>query len=165
MLTLNFFKENSGQEPYDKKLFWTLLGDTEDLEKIPKHHREQLLFLNKEASDFAYQYLDDLNILDPKLWQPFEYLKFQKKEIYQFNNDFSSYKKWLYQRGIPFQNWVLVLPNYNEHPMLMTWKMLLNYSNDIFAMSDDLLIFDCSQNWYLFHYHEGETSFVSNFTD
>lgn len=165
MFNLDFFKENSGQEPYDKKLFWTLLGDTEDLEKIPKQHREQLLFLNKNAAEFIYQYIEDLNILDTKLWQPFEHLKFQKKEIYLFKNDFSSYKKWLYQRGIPFQHWVLVLPNYNEHPMLLTWKMLLKYSTDIFALSDDLLIFDCSQNWYLFHYHEGETNFVSNFTD
>ena len=162
MLTLDFFKENSAQIPHTTTPCWTLLGDATDLEKIPEHHREQLLFLNKEAADFAYQYLDDLQILDEKLWQPFAHLKFNTQEKLNHFEDDKTLKKWLYQREIAFANWVLVLPNFNSFPMLITWKMLLNYSNDIFAHSDDLLIMDFTQTWYLLHYHEGETTFVKN---
>lgn len=133
MLTLDFFKENSAQIPHTTNPFWTLLGDATDLEKISAHHREQLLFLNKEAADFVYQYLDDLNILDTKLWQPFVHLKFNTQEKLNHFEDDKTLKKWLYQREIAFATWVLVLPNFNSFPMLMTWKMLLNYSNDIFA--------------------------------
>lgn len=162
MLTEQYFKENSNTEPFEKSPFWTLLGDAADLEKIPVHHREQLLFLNKIASIFVYQYVEDLKIVDQKLWQPFVHVKFQKQEKFRSNSDFITYKKWLYQRGTPFSTWILVVPNYNSHPMLMTWKMLLNYTDDIFGTSDDLLILDFSQSWYLFHYHDGETTFIKN---
>ena len=64
MLTEHYFKDNSSVEPYEKSPFWTLLGDADDLEKIPFHHREQLLFLNRISSDFGYQYIEDLNVLD-----------------------------------------------------------------------------------------------------
>lgn len=160
MFTLNFFKENSSPIPFDKEPYWTLLGDAVDLRKILPHHREQLFFLNKKAADFIYTYIDELQVLDKQLWQPFKNHDFKLKEKYQTNSDFQSYKKWLYQRGIAFSNWVLVLPNYNSHPMLMTWKMVLKYTSDIFGTSDDILIFDFSQSWYLFHYHEGETTLI-----
>ena len=162
MLTEQYFKDNSSVEPYEKSPFWTLLGDADDLEKIPFHHREQLLFLNRISSDFVYQYIEDLKIVHDKLWEPFVDLNYQKQEKFTVNSDFKAYKKWLYNRGIPFATSVLVLPNYNSHPMLMTWKMLLKYIDDIFGTSDDLLIFDFSQTWFLFHYHDGETTFVSN---
>ena len=160
MFTLAFFKENTSSIPFDDKPFWTLLGDENDLEKIPTHHREQLLFLNQKATEFIYQYVDDLNILDSKLWQAFKNHDFKNEENYSLNSDFQSYKKCLYQRGIAFSNWVLVLPNYNSHPMLMTRKMLLKYTSDIFGTSDDILIFDFSQTWYLFHHHDGESTFI-----
>ncbi|MCA5005238.1 hypothetical protein [Sphingobacterium bovistauri] len=160
MFTLTFFKENSEQNPLSKTPYWTLLGDENDLEKIPAHHREQLLFLNEKVSDFIYQYVEDLQILNKDLWQPFDHFQFQHQEKYKLSSNKKAYKKWLYQRGIPFADWILVIPNFNVHPMLMTWKMLLNYAEDIFAMSDDLLIFDFSQTWFLFHYHERETTLI-----
>lgn len=161
MFTAEYFRQNSGVEPATNSPFWTLLGDAEDLAKIPLHHRAQLLFLNKESSELVYQYVEDLKIVNQKLWEPFAELEFQKKEKFLFYLDIKTYKKWLYKREISFSTWILVLPNYNTHPMLMTWKMLLNYANEIFGNSDDLLIMDFSDTWYLFHDHDGEATFVS----
>lgn len=161
MLTEDYFKRKSALQPKDKPPYWTILGDEYDLARIPLHHREQMLFLNEEACDFAYRYINDLNLLNDQLWQPFEHLYCSTIEKYTTDANNQAFKKWLYQRGIAFSTWILVIPNYNSYPMLMTWKMLLKYAEDIFSQSDDYLLMDCSQRWYLFYYHEGEATFIS----
>jgi len=40
----------------------------------------------------------------------------------------------------------------------MTWKMVLKYAHDLFAIGDTL-VFDQTLNWCLFNYHEGQLSY------
>jgi hypothetical protein len=70
-------------------------------------------------------------------------------------------RKWLYQRGVPFQRRVfLSWDNYTA--AITTWKMMVRYWNVFWhPSSDDLFVFDEAQSWLLFLWHEEQMFFWS----
>jgi hypothetical protein len=70
-------------------------------------------------------------------------------------------RKWLYQRGVPFQHPVFLSWSDTEAAMT-TWKMVVKYWDDLwYPGSDDLAVFDESLSWALFLWHEEEAFFAS----
>jgi hypothetical protein len=141
---------------------WTLFGGVEDFDKLPETHKLQILFLDKTASKFIYEFSSSAKLVTGEICEPFA------KDNFKTVNSFSIFsdpdesrqdlKKWLFNRGIPFHTWVFVLPNYNDYPILTTWKMVVKYSGDIF-FSDDVTIFDATLNWCLFYFHHDKIVF------
>ena len=159
MVNLNNIKEHSVDRPNNLTMF----GGPEDFDKIPNIHKEQLLFLDKEATKFIYEYCSSAKLIaDDDFWQPFSKGNFKTTEEYSNFLDTEEskqeLKKWLFNRGIEFQNWIFILPNYNDYPILTTWKMVIKYSNDLFN-NDDLTIFDRTLNWCMFYFHPGKLFF------
>ncbi len=71
-------------------------------------------------------------------------------------------RKWLYQRGIPFQQRVWLSYD-GQCGIETTWKILIKYwSAFYYPSSDDLTVIDGSFNWALFFFHEDEVFFGSN---
>ncbi len=71
-------------------------------------------------------------------------------------------RKWLYQRGLPFRQWVL-LSYQPEWAILTTWTMLVKYWDDFYyPISDDLTVTDGSFAWALLFFHEHAIFFGSN---
>ena len=141
---------------------WSLFGSAQEFDNLPETHREQILFLDKAASKYIYEFSSDAHLMTGGLWDPFAKGNF--KQVEEFSN-FSRtpesnerLKKWLFNRGIPFPTWVFVLLNGNEGPLLMTWKMLIKYSDCLFIM-DDVMVFDNTLNWCLFFFHEDKMFF------
>ena len=134
-----------------------------EFDALPETHKDQILFLDKVASDYIYSFTGpSFNLVSGDLWDPFAKGNFKHvEEFTDFTNHPESWqhlKKWLYQRGIPFSTWVFVLPNGIGGPILTTWKMVVRYSRDLFIM-DDLMVFDRSLNWCLFFFHEDRLFF------
>jgi hypothetical protein len=140
----------------------TIIGTAKEFDTLPETHQAQLLFLNEAASKFLYKFLSDAHLITSGFWAPFEKGNFKTvEEFSQLNRTDESkqlVKKWLYQRGIAFGNWVYVLQNGPEPAMLMTWKMVIKYSADLF-IHHDVVIFDQTTNWCLVFFHEDKLFF------
>lgn len=71
-------------------------------------------------------------------------------------------RKWLYQRGLPFQRRVLLCYQ-PEWSIETTWKLFIKYwSAFYYPYSDDLTIIDGSFQWALLFYHEHTAFFGTN---
>jgi len=71
-------------------------------------------------------------------------------------------KKWLYQRGLPFEKLVFLSLQPTE-AMIVPWKLLIKYFNSFYySTSDDLTVMDQGLNWALLFYHEDEIYFGTN---
>jgi len=138
-----------------------LFGTAADFDNLPGTHREQILFLDKAASEYLFSFTDDWsNLLTGGGWDPFAKGNFRTVETYPGNFGTESkdeLKKWLYQRGIPFKNWVFLLTN-TEPALMLTWKMVVKYAAILFGF-DDTMVFDHTLNWCLFYYHEDRMFF------
>ena len=140
----------------------TVFGSAADFDALPETHKAQILFLDKTAEKYLYEFVEKARMLSNGGWAPFENGNFKTVEQYSHSADLEKnnplLKKWLYNRAIPFGNWVFVLCDSNNEPLLMTWKMLIKYASDIFLIGD-AMVFDQTINWCLFNYHDGELSF------
>lgn len=137
---------------------WTLLGSPEEFDALTDQHKDQLIFLNKEASDFLYTYFKASKFHTGPIWEPFQKKNFKYVDRLKLEEMDDSIKKWLYNRGIPFSKWVYVLPNYGKEPITMTWKMVVKHHHKLF-FGDDVVIFDESNQWCLSYWHEDEITF------
>ena len=140
----------------------TLFGNGAQFDALPATHQAQILFLNETASAFVWQYSADAHLVTGGLWAPFEQNNFKEVTVFddfsQQEASWQSLKKWLYNRGIAFDNWVYMLEEGNQQAILLTWKMVIKYAADLFIMSD-LMFFDNTLNWCLFYFHEGKLFF------
>lgn len=134
---------------------WTIFGSEEQFRALPDATKDQIVFLDKQATDYLLDLAHTSRLITSGGWDPF---KDNFRSVETFNR-FSCtdesrqlLKKWLYHRGIRFSNQVFVLQN-NDNAILTTWKMILRYSPVIFP-GDDVMIFDQTLNWCLFYYHE-----------
>ncbi|QNA46594.1 hypothetical protein [Lacibacter sediminis] len=143
----------------------TVFGSAASFDALPETHKAQILFLDKTAEKYLYEFVENARMLSNGGWAPFEKGIFKTVEQYEHAVDLQEniplLKKWLYNKGIPFGNWVFVLCDSNEQPLLMSWKMLIKYAYDIFLIGDTLL-FDPSRNWCVFNYHEGQLFFAKD---
>lgn len=137
----------------------TIFGSATDFYALPETHKAQILFLDKAAEKYLYEFIEHAGLLTGSGWDPFKEGNFKTVEQYEQAGDLQTnlplLKKWLYNRGIPFRNWVFVLCDTRSQPLLMTWKMVLKYASDLFLIGDTL-VFDQTLNWCLFSYHEGQ---------
>jgi len=87
-----------------------------------------------------------------------------KKHFNEFN-EFSfgenqQVKKWLYERGIPFDSKVFWVTQ-PEWGLILTWKMLIKFSDRIFFATDEI-IWDKTLNWCLIYDHNDIFYFGKN---
>ncbi len=143
----------------------TVFGSAGDFNALPETHKAQILFLDKTAEKFLYEYVENAQLLSNGGWAPFEKGIFKTVDQYEHAVDLQEnnplLKKWLYSKGIPFSNEVFVLCDSNPQAVLITWKMLIKYAFDIFLIGDTL-VFDQTGNWALFQYHEGQLFFAKD---
>jgi len=124
---------------------------------LPEVDKDQLFFLNKEANNFLHHFFglsfSDCDSLEWTVGFPYVGNSFKKDE-FKHRHKGLPLKKWLYKRGVPFSKWVYVMQGYStKFPMLMTWKMVIKYSEILFE-GDDFYIFDESTQWCLKYHHD-----------
>lgn len=141
----------------------TFFGNAQHFDALPETHKEQILFLNKTAREYLIRFSGpSANLVTGHSWDPFVKGNFKTVEecpvLYDLPEGHQLLKKWLFHRGIAFKTWVFVLFEGFDDPMMMTWKMLVKYSDLIF-FGEDVMVFDNSLNWCLFYYHENQLFF------
>lgn len=146
----------------DRPDLWNFIGSVKEFDNLPETHKEQILFLEKAAGKYIFEFASIANLTTGGFWDPFIKGNFKTVEefdkLYENEEGKQALKKWLFNRGIPFQAWVFVLMEAYETPMLMTWKMLIKYSDYIF-FGQDTMIFDNTLNWCLVYFHEHKMFF------
>ena len=161
MIDLNNIKNFTTIRPVGGSIF----GSEADFDALPETHKAQILFLDKTAEKYLYEFVENARLLSNGGWAPFDKGIFKTVEQYShvvdLHDNIPLLKKWLYNRGIPFRNWVFVLCDSNPQPLLMTWKMFIKYAFDIFLVGDTM-VFDQTINWCLFNYHEGQLFYAKD---
>ncbi len=138
---------------------WSFLYSPEEASTIPEVHKDQIFFLNKEASSFLRNYLESSKIVTGPVWQPFNEQYFKTiKEFKITGISDKDIKKWLYNLGIPFDRFVFLDWDKSGQAVMLTWKMVIKYREGLF-FADDITIFDKSLNWALFYFHEDKLFF------
>lgn len=140
---------------------WSFLSSPEEASEIPQEHKEQIFFLNDEASKFVKNYIDSSKMVTGPLWKPFNERYFKTiKEFEVTENCESEIKKWLYNKSISFDKYVFIDSKRSEQSVTLTWKMVIKYWKGLF-FADDFIIFDEILNWGLFYFHEDKIYFGS----
>lgn len=127
---------------------------------LPDLHLEELKPLNVEAAKFLWDYILNTNLHDDIPFKKEFYKKVEKVTILKENR--REIKKWLYQRGFPFNKEVFLSWNETE-AMIVPWKLLIKYFDSFYYTgSDDLTVIDQSLSWALLFFHEDEVYFGTN---
>ncbi|MEL7118310.1 MAG: hypothetical protein AAFO07_02685 [Bacteroidota bacterium] len=116
---------------------------------VSPEFEDQIIPLNEEGTHFLWKFFNSQKIFRDKFIKP-EY--FTKREEY-FSGDKSEeeVKKWLYNRGIPFDNKVFWVPQ-PKWGFVLTWKMVIKFSHELFFGTNEL-IWDRTLNWVLTYDH------------
>lgn len=138
-------------------------GSAEEFAALPETHREQILFLDKTATDYLFSFTGEgANLVTGGGWDPFARGNFKTVEecdaLQGTEESNSALKKWLYGRGLPFSTPVFVLFDDYRGAMLLTWKMVVKYA-PLLLFSGDVMVFDASLNWCLYYFHENRAFF------
>jgi hypothetical protein len=130
----------------------------EKYDKLPDDHLNQLNPLDRQGATFLWNYISDKRLHENTPFRKDLFKVIDKAKILQDNQP--EIKKWLYQRGFPFDKQVY-LSWQPEEAIIVPWKLFVKYF-DSFYYSDDLTIIDQSLNWALLFYHEDEIYFGTN---
>lgn len=142
----------------DFRLKWRFTEEKYD--KLPDQHLEQLKPLDKEAANFLWDYMAKTNLHSDTPFKKDFFQTIDKARILEDNE--KEIKKWLYQRGLPFDKPVFLSWQPTE-AMIVPWKLLIKYFDSFYyRSSDDLTVIDQSLNWALLFYHEDEIYFGTN---
>jgi hypothetical protein len=129
-------------------------------DKIPDLHLDQLKPLNKIASEFIWDFIQNNKLHDDTPFKKGFFRNLDKAEVTDENH--KDVKKWLYERGLPFGKEVFLSWQPSE-AMIVPWKLLVKYFDSFYyPISDDLTVIDESLNWALLFYHEHEIYFGTN---
>ena len=132
----------------------------EKYDKLPKEHLEQLKPLNKEGSEFLWNFIEQTNLHYDTPFKKDFFKTIDKAKIYE-NNE-KEIKKWLYERRLPFEKQVFLSWQPSD-AIIVPWKIFIKYFDSFYyGSSDDLTIIDESLNWALLFYHEDEIYFGTN---
>jgi len=140
----------------DFRLKWRFTDGKYD--DLPNMHLEQLKPLDKKASEFLWNYISETNLHADTPFKTDFFKTIDKAKILEGNK--KEIKKWLYQRGLPFEKDVFLSWQPTD-AMIVPWKLLIKYF-DSFYFADDLTVIDQSLNWALLFYHEDEIYFGTN---
>ena len=133
---------------------WSFLWSPEEASKIHQEHKDQIFFLNNEASEFIRNYFDSSKMVTGPSWKPFNERYFKTiQEFVVTESSEKEIKKWLYNKPIPFDKFVFIYGDRSGQEIVLTWKMVVKYWEGLF-FADDLIIFDETLNWGLFYFHE-----------
>ncbi len=139
----------------DFRLKWRFTDEKYD--KLPKQHLNQLIPLEKDASKFLWSFVENTNLYKDIPFNKDYFSTIDKAKIFEGNE--KEIKKWLFQRGFPFDKKVY-LSWQPEESMIVPWKLLIKYFDSFYyGASDDLTVFDESLDWALLFYHEDEIYF------
>ncbi len=142
----------------DFALRWRFTDRTYD--ELPPMHLEQLKPLDEQASKFLSDFIEISGLHDDV---PFKRNFFgieDKIEIAKRDN--KEIKKWLYERGLPFEKEVYLSWGPST-AMIVPWKLVIKYfSAFYYSSSDDLTVIDDSLNWALLFFHTDEICFGTN---
>ncbi|MFN8277463.1 MAG: hypothetical protein U0T84_08275 [Chitinophagales bacterium] len=142
----------------DFRLKWRFT--VEKYNKLPVHHLDQLKPLDNEAAKFLWDHIAKAGLHSDTPFKKDFFRTVDKARILDGNQ--KEIKKWLYQRGIPFDKPVFLSWQPTE-AMIVPWKLLIKYFDSFYyGSSDDLTVMDQSLNWALLFYHEGEIYFGAN---
>ena len=140
------------------QLSWRFTDEKYD--KLPDQHLEQLKPFDKQASDFLSAYIDNSNLHNDIPFKKGFFQTIDKAKILEDNK--SEIKKWLYQRGLPFDKSVYLCWD-KDNTLVLPWKIFIKYFDSFYyTSSDDLTVFDESLNWAILFYHEDEIYFGTN---
>lgn len=154
-MLINFEHLDSFKSGFPSDKAYTLLGHQQDWAALPPLFQAQIAFFPQaEVGDFLYTYLHQAPLVTGPAYAPFRQGDFKTIDQCDLDPNDKALKKWLYEHGLPFAQWVYVLGNYQGPPMTMTWKMVLKLAPSLFV-SDDIAIFDQTGQWCLFYFHEG----------
>jgi hypothetical protein len=132
----------------------------EKYDKLPVEHVRQIKPLDKEASQFLWEFIIQSNLHDDVPFKKGLFRTIDKAKI--LDNNQENIKKWLYQRGFPFDKMVFLSWQPTE-AAIVPWKIFIKYFDSFYyGSSDDLTIIDRSLNWSLLFYHEDEIYFGTN---
>lgn len=141
---------------------YSFLGTPEEAHNIPPEHKDQIFFLNEEASRFVAAYLDGSRMLTGPLWKPFNEKYFKTINAFEVTIDCEEeLKKWLYHKPIAFDHFVFMYSSWSDQVVMLTWKMVIKYWDGLFS-GHDLALFDQTLNWGLFYFHEDFLYFGSD---
>jgi len=157
MVSFENLKEYSTEFPSE----WTFLWSREEADKISSEHKDQIFFLNEEATSFINRYFESSKIRKNSD-EPVSKDYFKNIETYKININLAELKKWLFDGKIAFDNFVFIDSD-DGRSIMLTWRMVIKYCEGIF-FSEDIYIFDTSLNGTLFYYHESELTFQKKFT-
>ncbi|MES2062162.1 MAG: hypothetical protein V4456_09600 [Bacteroidota bacterium] len=146
--------ENLKQHQIKRPDHWTSFGDAKDFDRLPMTHKDQIIFLDKTATKFLYDYLALTKFIASND-NPFSKGNFKTVDQYTEMTNESGLKKWLYNRFIPFKGEVFLL---GDDCILTTWKIIVKYAPDLF-FSNDMIVFDRTLNWCLFYFHHDHLFF------
>lgn len=142
----------------DVRLKWRFTDEKYNV--LPDIHLSQLKPLDKDASSFLSNFLSktDLHADIPfkndffKTIDQIEVLDENEKDI----------KKWLYQRGLPFEKEVYLSYD-RDNAIIVPWKILIKYFDSFYyPIADDLTVIDESLEWALMFFHEHQIFFGTN---
>lgn len=140
--------ENIKQYEIERPNTWTIFGDPEDFDKMPIEHKDQIIFLGKEADKYLDKFMNAAKLVDVND-DPFRKNNFKNVSKYYITEDEQALKKWLYNLEIPFKTNVFLC---EDSFIYTTWKMVVKYSPNIF-FRNDVIVFDKTLNWCLFYFH------------
>lgn len=158
MINFENIKTYSTEIPETWGFLWTL----DEVDMLPQEHKDQIYFLNDEASLFLRNYISSSKMATGPVWKPFNDKYFKTIEEFQVHeNSDDEIKKWLYNKPIRFDKFVYLQNESNGHSATLTWKMIIKYWKDFF-FADDIMIFDETLNWGLFYFHENKLFFATD---
>ncbi len=132
----------------------SFLGSPEEANVISQEHKDQIFFLNPEATAFLSNYINSSRMITGPLWKPFNESYFKSIEVFELTeNCDEEIKKWLYHKAIPFDKIVYIDHKRKGQSIALTWKMVIKYWEGLF-FAEDFIIFDETLNWGLFYFHE-----------
>jgi len=128
--------------------------------KIPEQHLALLQPLDKAAAQFLSDYIDTTDLHGDVPFKNGLFRTIDKAKVFADNQ--KEIKKWLYQRGLPFDKFVFLCWS-QEDAMIVPWKIFIKYYDSFYYRgSDDLTVIDQTLIWGLLFYHEDEIYFGTN---
>ncbi|AHJ96006.1 hypothetical protein [Hymenobacter swuensis] len=132
----------------------------EEYNKLPDQHLELLRPLSKAAAKFLSDYIDMIDLHGDIPFKKGFFRTAHSIEVLTDNE--KEIKKWLYQRGLPFDQLVFLTWS-QEDAMIVPWEIFIKYFDSFYyPIADDLTVFDQSLTWALLFFHEHEIHFGTN---
>ena len=116
-----------------------------DYNQLPQSHLDQIRPLDQPAAKFLWEFIGATGMHQDVPFKRNFFRNIDKARIFEGNE--REIKKWLYQRGMPFDKMVF-LSYQPDTAIVVPWKLLIKYFSD-FEYGDDLTVFDASLNWAL----------------